>query len=422
MKGEYIAEIILSNSFNLPGNWNKNYLGYINDEDKMQANQKEILKKFNELEDDGTLPRLTNKQLKSIQSLYGLGNQELRYSTKKADYIIKQGIKKIEDEKYNFIKYMANENKIQSKPFSLSEINLSDEKVKEMEKEFEKSSKKNSILFKGVYSFEDEFLEKNHLQEYDGHGNKIINQEKLKKSAQNAIQKLAEINGFDINNINVMGSIHLNTEHTHIHFAICEKKPTIEKGKIKKKAIEKSKSILSKELTINKEIYKKLDNLIKKAITKDFENFVNKKSQSHKFVMDLPQKGRLSFNSLKYEDPVYQKVFSILEEFKSNSNNYKKILKIINDIDKDNKQKFGKSKNNKYKENKIKDLNSKMGNIIIKKFKELKKKDIVLNKNINSKSKNKIKFDLNTFLKQETQRLRLQQEMQEKLDEEMQEL
>lgn len=374
----------------------------MNNKDKMQANQKEILKEFKLLEKRDTDYKrnpITKKQMKSIRSLYGLDKDyQLDISRETADKIINDGINKIKKESYNYIKYMDNHKKVNAKPFNLNSLNMTEEEVENVTEEFNKSSEKGSILFKGVFSFEEQYLEENKILEYDGDGKKILNQDKLKKAGIMGMEKIIENNSMNINNVNTFATIHLNTSHPHIHIAICEKEPNTEKGKITPNAIKISKRAVANNLEDHTELYQQLDKYILKT-KEELYNDIDK-NLDELLNIKIPKQGRTSFNKLDKESEFYCHVNNYLETFIRENNSYDEFIKYVDKIDKRNKDSYGKVKENNYKNNKVDKLKSTLGNIVIKELKGInkthisndkkqyvqkfnKKLNIQLNKNIN---------------------------------------
>ena len=226
--------------------------------------------------------------------------------------------------------------------------------------------------------------------------------------------KLILDNDLDLTNTLWYTSYHKDTDNPHLHIIMFEKEQTYKKNTLSKTSMKHLKSNIASYLVDNTLFYNEQDylflgldhkirsnnftkvekelffsNKFRKSLNKDLLNLYKK----------LPQKGRLQYNSKNmtiYRDDINKIITKILynENIKYE---FEKYYNHLEKIERQQKKMYGNSKNNKYIENKIKRLYSKIGNDILYNFKVYNSKDFLLHQkeflkinimNMNFKSKN----------------------------------
>ncbi len=336
-----MANVILTVQFDKPKTWNKDYLDYIKDKQKSL------------IEVSGIEPRLINSVEKNY--LNYIGNEEKNQSNKFYDYENKE---------------------IYSETFDEKNFNMSRKDILKKQYEFNKSSEEGSILWKGVISFKNEFLSENKILQTNESGIQIIDDMKLKNYARESINTYIRNSKLDSNNVNYMAGIHYNTDNIHIHFAIVEKEARVKIGKEKQEVFEKCKSSIVNNISRDNNYYIYMDSL-KNKIKIGCKN-IDMKTQYQNQLKDianlLPSKGKITYNS-KYNSPeLICHVDKLMENILSNNINY---ITYNNELDKKVetlRSNYGSSGDNKldnFKINKIHELKTSVGTIILEEAKQL---------------------------------------------------
>lgn len=171
-----------------------------------------------------------------------------------------------------FHDYMENPEK-STGLFTATKDHLTMDEKKELKEIFQTAQDNESLMWQTVISFDNRWLEKNHV--YDSkHG--ILDEKKIKEVARAAIGTMLEKEGMDL--AVWTASFHYNTDNIHIHFATVEPYPTREfmmyqgqierRGKFKRKNIEVAKSKVVNELMQTREINQKINQTIRRDIVK----------------------------------------------------------------------------------------------------------------------------------------------------------
>ena len=226
------------------------------------------------------------------------------------------------------------------------------------------------------------------------------------------VPKLIINSGFDINNILWYGCLHLDSKKNYnIHFFFMEIKKTKYKYSdrlVPKSAIKNFKSnalnyLINRDdlLKLKEELFMgviqniKINNLTSINQDRVFKTDIEKKL--NKLYKQLPKEHRLQYNS-----PNLNKVRPLIDEIISNIlnhpnvvNSYYKYIEKLHDIDFQNKEYYGNSKDSNYVDNQIHKLYSKIGNDILNNYK-IYKSEIFIDNQKEFLSKNIFKLNLRT--------------------------
>ena len=273
---------------------------------------------------------------------------------------------------------------------------MSENEKLDAKKLFAKAQKNRSILWQDVFSFDNKWLEKQGLYNPK---TKELDEKKVKdavrKSIEFAVEKkcIAETCIWN-------GAIHFNTDNIHVHVAICEPNPTIQRGKRTQKTLDIMKSKFVNELLDSRENFLDINNIIRKDIVDSKKNSKIKEDKKLKeltknVIQNLPKDKRhwhYGYNTMndakKYLD----------EMTKYYIDTYKKdeFKELISRLDKQEdilKETYGvgqRSKFKDYKENKIDELYKRMGNAFLTEIKASMKREEELNNIVNQKKINKL--------------------------------
>ena len=201
-------------------------------------------------------------------------------------------------------------------------------------------------------------------------------------------------NDLDLTNTRWYASLHRDTGNPHLHIAIFEKEQTRKKDTLEKSAMKYLKSNIASYLIDNTIYYKEQDYLFlglenkirKKNLTKTesdlffsdkFRRSLNK--DLLKLYEKLPKRGRLQYNSkhLNYCRKDIDKIIEKILYHDSIKYEFEKYYHCLESIEREQIKMYGNSKNNKYIENKMKHLYSRIGNDILYNFKVYNSKEFL---------------------------------------------
>lgn len=358
--------------------WTTDYIQYIDDIDK--ENKEQIYPELNleniEVSVDTLSNKITDKQEALIRKIYKVGkNQNLNLiSSLEADKLIKGGIRfnyldYIRDEEKNSNLNMVDqkENEISSVSFDNNYDFLPTNEFIKKNKDFEEAKNNKSLLWKGVFSFDDEFLKENNILKITSKGKRSIDDVALKKYTRASINEFIKKGDFIADNTVFMGGIHYNTDNIHVHFALAEKEATKTRGLVDKSTLEKTKSTLVNGMTRDIEIYKKLKILEEKIKAQQKKSLkVDKLTAQMKEIKELlPPKGRIQYNSRNISPELKEKVNKYIEMCLVDIEEYKAYISKLKIQEERQKKYYGKPSNS-YLNTKKNRLFSELGNEILK--------------------------------------------------------
>ena len=210
------------------------------------------------------------------------------------------------------------------------------------------------------------------------------------------IPKFILDNDLDLTNTMWYASLHKDTDNPHLHISIFEKEQTRKKDTLEKTSVKYLKSNIASYLIDNTSFYKDqdylllgLDNKIRKSnftkmnkelfFSDRFRKSLNKDLLN--LYSKLPKRGRLQYNS-KNLDYCRKDIDKIIEKILYHDTikyDFEKYYHSLESIEREQKKMYGNSNNNKYIENKMKRLYSKIGNDILYNFKVYNSKDFLVN-------------------------------------------
>ena len=219
--------------------------------------------------------------------------------------------------------------------------------------------------------------------------NGLVTKQDFYKMTLNVMPSFLTEMGFKIDNTSWYAVLHRNTKHPHLHILFYEHNPTINFKAIPKNHIVKLKSKVSNYILKNEEFYIKRDKEFQnitglvsiEQLTKLRQrNFFDDKfrKELNKMLLELynqlPKKGRLQYNSRNMNP--YRNLLDNIIDFILKSDNikysYENYYRMLIDYQKKLTAVYGNSdanKNNKYVEEQLNKLYSKIGNDILTNFK-----------------------------------------------------
>ena len=280
---------------------------------------------------------------------------------------------KIQKDYEGYNDYMGNPNKNGSL-FTKDKESLNDEEIKEVKRLFKEAQNKHSILWQDVFSFNNEWLEKQGL--YDSK-TRILDEEKIQiavRNAMDALEKKSDKKYF------WASSIHYNTDNIHVHVGSVQLDKIDNRGKRKLSAIIAMKSSFTNSLVdFNKE-YQKINEVIREKLVHktrnhDLKNDRELKNNIKKIVKMLPKDKKqwhYNYNTLYDVRPLLDKITTqfIEENFKED---FKELNKLLEEQGERLKDLYGEGANEYYKnysEGKIKELYTRMGNATLSNIKK----------------------------------------------------
>jgi len=251
---------------------------------------------------------------------------------------------------------------------------------------------KPAIVYRGVFSFRDEFTIKNDIKD------PIKMRNLIKKTMKKNIIAM----GFEPDNVEWFAFYHTNTGHPHVHFHFYEKNAKKKRHMISESRLAKVKSNVARLMKLNTELYCDRDEL-KKLIFSQFddlglshsskefllncENNNKKYFKENKIITDkmkelekvIPKTGSLKYNSSNIA-PFKPKIREIIDLIKDRDD-IKELMKEYDvQLDKEIESlvilyggnKYDKKKK-EFKDNRINQIDTKLGNMILSTIKDYRK-------------------------------------------------
>lgn len=269
---------------------------------------------------------------------------------------------------------------------------LSAEQRNEMTKKFQTAQENGSVLWRDVFSFDNNWLKENGFL-----NDNQLNEKAVKDATREAMKKCFEKEGIKDNGFWV-GEIHYNTDNIHVHVASTElentrdiisyqryrkdgSKYTVEepKGKRKKTTEDQMKSTFINSLVDRDQQLEKISNLrysLHHSIKINPES-IKQNEMLKNIRANLPE----DISKWQYNNKEMKKLQPMIDQYTNNYMNqyhkeefdeYKKLIKEDAEFNKslygEGDKEKGKYKNSE--EFKMKDLNAKMGNALLKQLKE----------------------------------------------------
>lgn len=279
--------------------------------------------------------------------------------------------------------------------FSESKDVLSKSDLPRYSKLFAEAQKNGSILYQDVISHDNTFLEE--LGLYDSKTD-TLNEEALIHSGQSMMNELLAKEGLD-DSAFWMASIHRNTKHIHIHFAVAEVQNTRElkkvkidgtefvqpKGMRKQSTLDQMKETYGRELrdfALGNERIRDLERKSKlrnqlvieiRGKTPKLESELTLLNEIYKGLPD--NKNHWNYgdkNKSKIPIEVRNKIDTLTHSLLSESNNYKEYLSLIKEEQKMKLKMFGttKQEDKNYLKNSLFDIKKRVGNAFLKELKQ----------------------------------------------------
>lgn len=251
---------------------------------------------------------------------------------------------------------------------------------------------KPEIMYRCVFSFDDDFATKNNL--------------KLKENMQSLIKKTMNKNiktmGFQPDNINWGAYYHTNTKNPHVHVWFYEKERSKKRYIIPKEEFKKVKSNVIRLMELNTDLYidrdakksrifERLEDMgfsaeMKKMLYQSDNNHKNTFQVNKTFIDklkklegELPKQGSMKFNS-KNIKPFHKEILSIVDDIKSNTSLRLFMEDYQNQLDKEIEAQvlmYGGDINDtdkqQFKENKLFQIDTQIANLLLGTIKEYRK-------------------------------------------------
>lgn len=306
---------------------------------------------------------------------------------------------KPDNELSDYLEYVGNPEKM-SNLFTASSDTLTKDEKQDLKNQFILAQKNGSIMWQTVFSFDNEWLEKNGIYDSSTHS---LNEKAIQTYIRKSMNKMLTNEKLEF--AVWSAGIHYNTDNIHVHIATVEPTPmreTISDGKYKgefigvwkAKTIGIGKSVLANEIIRDKGFNKQINELMRNNIIKDaretqFETNKNIAEDFLQLYYSLPEDKRLwkyGNNAMKqYRDQINKITDKYIQEFKPEEfENLKKYIKQQDDL---YKETYGKNSNSSYYQYQINNFYYRMGNVVLR---ELKNYDYEMRATERVNSKNKL--------------------------------
>ncbi|MGG4278103.1 hypothetical protein CHCC5025_1138 [Bacillus licheniformis] len=315
------------------------------------------------------------------KKLYGGINGYINYIGRKEAVQEKENDLELFDSYHDYMNYMEDEKK--SNGLFTKDIDFVDEEgKKELKKLFKIAEQKQSVLWQDVFSFRNEWLEKHGV--YDSKTGSL-DENKLKNATRKAMDTMLEKEKMTDTAI-WTGSIHLNTDNIHIHVATVELTPSRKimpngqfRGKIKRKTQEAMKSKIGNYIMDRSQERALLDEIVRGKIIKGKEKVSLSKDRKTKklfkeVINELPAEKKYwqyNYGKIDHVRPKIDEISKIYIE-KYHKKDFENFQQKLNEEVKVMREAFGEEKRDqyeKYKQKKIDDLYTRLGNTVLKEMK-----------------------------------------------------
>ncbi|MEG1482904.1 MAG: MobP2 family relaxase [Cetobacterium sp.] len=269
--------------------------------------------------------------------------------------------------------YMDNPEKSGSL-FTDNRDHLTKEELENLKDIFEKAQANKSMMWQDVFSFDNEWLEKQGLYNPKEHS---VDEIKIRKAIRASMNELIKKEGFE--NLTYSASLHYNTDNIHVHVASVEINPTRDRGKRKPKTLINMKSKFANNLMDRSEELKKINYIIRDNLIDGQKKFgIKKDKEIKKLVQEVISKLPKDKRQWSYNYNSIQDVKPLLDNItKYYIGNYKEeeFKELEGMLDKEElvlKETYGEGETFRYKDykkNKIDDLYTRMGNTLLKEIK-----------------------------------------------------
>ena len=265
---------------------------------------------------------------------------------------------------------------------------LSEEQKKELKEVFNTAQKNGSVMWQTVLSFDNRWLEKNGLYDTE---NKNLDEVKMQEVTRTAVKRLIEKEGIK-NTSKWCASIHYNTNHIHIHIAMVEPVPTRTKiyyngkyqyrGKFKQSSIDQMKSSVVNTILNQSQDNIKINEILRKNILdkkKQQNIFAEKKMMKKikKLYTALPENRKNWFYNSKEMEHLKPLIDEISKEYlkKNHAEDLEELNVKLEERESIYQEAYGtgEKREYKYKDNKMKDLYTRLGNAILSDIKNYDK-------------------------------------------------
>ncbi|MBD8045805.1 MobP2 family relaxase [Clostridium faecium] len=265
--------------------------------------------------------------------------------------------------------YMGNPQKSGSL-FTCRKDSLNKEEAEELKKLFSKAQKNKSLMWQDVFSFDNEWLEKQGIYDKKTH---TVDEERIRSAVRNSMNELMKRE--NLNELIWSASLHYNTDNIHVHIASVELQPSRERGKRKPKTLINMKSKFVNNLIDRQAEYNQINEIIRTNIIESKKNFHFSKDKEMKrlvqeVIKKLPEdksQWRYNYNSLHEVRPILDEITKYyIDNYKKED--YKELIKKLDKEELILKETYGEGESFRYKDykkNKINDLYTRMGNSVL---------------------------------------------------------
>lgn len=271
--------------------------------------------------------------------------------------------------------YMGNPEKSGSL-FTEDKENLTGSEKDDLKQAFVQAQENKSIMWQDVFSFDNKWLEKQGLYDYKTHS---VDEEKIMDAVKEAMNEMIKKEGFE--NLIWSAALHYNTDNIHVHIASVELNNPRARGKRTNSTMIQMKSKFANKLIDRSEEHKYINDIIRKTIIGDKKDLPLHKDREMKrlaleVIKKLPndkKQWHYNYNSLYEVRPILNEMTKYYIE------NYKKeefndLLEKLDAEEKYINELYGDGESFRYKDykqNKIDDLYTRMGNTLLKEIKEV---------------------------------------------------
>lgn len=293
------------------------------------------------------------------------------------NYIDRDDAKANNNDYSNYQDYMDDKNKTTGL-FTENKDRLTKEEKEKHKEIFKRAQKNGSIMWQDVISFNNEWLKENGVIK-----DEIVNEKVLQQATRSAVKEMLRKEGLT-DSAFWAGAIHYNTDNIHIHLVTVQTRDFRERGMRKQSTLESMKSRVVNNIIDRTKQNEKLNDFIRNKVIKSKQeekimsiknrisnpNMVRQYKKIYSMLPKDKRKWMYNMNALKEIKPEIDKLTNMYID-KNFKNEFKEFTNQLDEEVKHFKKIYGDTKKaERYKETKMNDLYTRMGNAILKEMKE----------------------------------------------------
>lgn len=250
---------------------------------------------------------------------------------------------------------------------------LNEQQNRALKQSFRLAQKRGSLMWQNVISFDNRFLQKHGA--YDPK-TKWLDEAKMRDLTRSAMAELLSQNGMSESAL-WSASIHYNTDNIHIHAAVVEPVPTRKRGKLLPKSLLSAKSKAAAAILDRTPQQERIQELVREQILQSkcqHHSMQDKKLRGmfRQLYQQLPQNHKKWFYNDSTIDRLRPQIDAFTTEYiqQNHAKEFEELKGLLRQEQEIYREAYGGSEYDRYMENKLQDLYTRMGNTVLKELRK----------------------------------------------------